>query len=64
MTDKRKQVNVRLADEEVAMIGWLQRHAADYAPDPKVPSVNRVVADAIREMWRREHDGDKRAARR
>ncbi len=62
-SNKTKQVNVRLDRAHVEMLVWLQRNAkADDAS--YVPSVNAVVADAIREMWRREHDGDKRAARR
>ena len=50
--DKRKQINVRLEPEEIAMITWLQRHA----PEDKVrlPSMTQIMAQAVREKYERE----------
>ncbi len=61
MIEGGKQVNVRLKPDEVEMIAWLRRNATD---DPAtVPTVNDVVANAIRRTYESER-GDKRAARR
>lgn len=61
MSDERKQVNVRLKPDEVEMIAWLRRNAAG---DPaKVPTVNDIVASAIRRTYEYERS-DKRSARR
>ena len=61
---KRKQTNIRLDGDEIAMITWLQRNMS--SEDDKVPSMTQVIAKAVREKYEREFVPvmGKKAARR
>ena len=61
---KRKQTNIRLDGDEIAMITWLQRNMS--SEDDKVPSMTQVIAKAVREKNEREFVPvmGKKAARR